>query len=238
MQQSYQFYGKSPDPDLKKMRTEEPINLAEYRQNELRSFGDVFRKEVRDTVRNSRKWFSDGIYQNLSPQFEAFDHLKEMFKNAKFELQSIMRASDKKDEALYRVQVRVPVLSVFYNKLFKEPTPPGTTGHVLISFHTGVCREFVSLGKREELIDLLKKATRSAKGDKEPDPAFDPINIIPAFLQHNRLEARYNYLKSEERFGYTCLFQSPEGFIYKIEIDGYSALTGENDVVNLPNPTI
>lgn len=231
MKRAFQFYGKQPDLDQKQIRNDDPVNLTEYRNNELRSFTEVFRREVMQTVRHSGGLFTSGSYCDLSPQFEAFDRLKEILKNAKFELHSIELASAQKDEALYRVQVRIPVISMYYSKLFKEPIPPGAAGHVLVSFYTGVCHEFISLKKPDELMDLLKKATNSADGTPEPDPAFDPQNVIPSFLTANRLEVRHNYLNSKERFGHNRFYQSPEGFIYRIEIDGYSASLAPEAIV-------
>jgi hypothetical protein len=221
----FQFYGKQPDLDQKQIRNDEPINLVEYRNNELRSFTEVFRREVMQTVRHSGGLFSHSSYCDLNPQFEAFDRLKEMLKNAKWEIHSIEQASFKKDEALYRVQVRISVMSSYYSKLFKEPLPPGSNGYVLISFYTGVCREFTSLHKPCDLNDMMGRAARASKGLAEQDPAFDPQNIIPVFLDANRFIVRHNYLDSAERYGHTRYYQTPEGFIYRIEVDGYSAFT-------------
>jgi hypothetical protein len=222
---AFKYFGKSPDPDRKKIFSGEPINLQEFRNNEMAAFTQVYRSEVSNTVRRSRGMFRNGIYCSLSPQQGAFDHLRDMLKNSRYELISITRASSKKDVALFRVQVQAPVEPAYFKDVFHEKlVQPGMSGNVTISFYIGVCPEFVSLQKPDELNDALRAAIHATKKMPAPDPAFLPENVLPVFLKANRLETRHNYLHSSERFGNNKYYQSPEGYIYRIEIDGYSAL--------------
>lgn len=222
---TFKYYGKSPDPDRKKIFSGEPINLQEFRHDELVSFAQAYRNEVSGTVRKARKWFRNGIYCTLSPQQGAFDHLQGMLKNSRFEISTITRATYDSDTALFRVQVQAPIEPTSFAHIFHEKTlQPGMVGQVTISFYIGVCPEFVSLQKPDELMDLLRAATKKAKDEPDPDPAFLPEKVLPIFLRDNRLDVRYSYVHSEERFGRKAFYQSPEGYIYRIEIDGYSAL--------------
>jgi hypothetical protein len=222
---TFKFYGKSPDPDRRKIFSGEPINLKEFRHSELTTFAQAYRNEISNTVRRARKWFSNGIYCTITPQQGAFDHLQDMLKNSRYELTSITRASYDKDVALFRVQVQTTVEPAMFKHIFHEKLiHPDMIGKVSISFYIGVCPEFVSLQKPDELNDTLRAAIDAAKQTPTPDPAFQPENVLPVFLKDNRLEARHNYLYGNSSFASKKFYQSPEGYIYRIEIDGYSAL--------------
>jgi hypothetical protein len=208
----------------------EPLSQKEYRKNELSAFRCLFSEEVSKTIRQSAKLFKDGIYCNLSAQQGAFNRLEEVLKASKFEIVSVTRSSFEKDEAMFQVMVRIPVMQTFYKELFKQELAEGTKGYVMVSFYMGVCKEFVRLEKKNEMLDLLDKAIRKARHGDEPtpvtDPAFDPLLVIPSLLKNMRLDRRYRYMLfgdqgtvSPKRY-----YQSPEGFIYQIEIDGYSAM--------------
>lgn len=232
MNRAFKYYGKDPDPNRKWIFSGQPINMAEYRMSELINFRTVFRNEVSSTVRKSVSLFRPSIYENFPPQQSAFDRLEELFKNAKFEILNITRTSFEKNEAVYRVQARIPVMRCYYDRVFaNKEMPEGTKGYMLVSFYIGVSREFLMLQKPNELIDQLHKATRKAKDLPEPDEAFDPEKALGGFIAAGRMEPRYNYLASTETFGRKRYYQTPEGFLYLIEIDGYAALTPSDDTV-------
>lgn len=231
MDLTFKYYGKSPDPDRKKIFSGETVNLKEFRNSELTAFTLAYRNEVSSTVRRSRKLFVNGIYCTLSPQLAAFDHLQDMLKNSRYELVSITRATYEKDTALFRVQVRTQVEPGLLPHVFNEKfIQPGATGQVTISFFLGVAPEFVSLRKPDELMDMLYAATQKAKDAPVPDPAFEPEKVLPVFLKDHRLEVRHNYLHGEETFANKKYYQSPEGYIYRIQIDGYSTLEPTKDL--------
>lgn len=232
----FKYFGKTPDPDRKMIFSGAPIDLQEFRHGELTSFSQAYRNEVSNTVRRSRKLFRNGIYCTLTPQLGSFDHLRDMFKNAGYSLEAITRASFEKDEALFRVQVRVPVEPSLFGKVFHEKLiQPESKGFVNVSFYVGVCPAFVSLQKPDELMDMLRQATKKAKDESDPDPAFDPETVLPVFIKHNRLEVRQSYLHSDDPFGNKKYYQSPEGYIYHIVVDGYSLVEPPEMAINYRN---
>lgn len=229
MHPSFKYFGKQADPDRKFIFSGQAMSQVEFAATELTVFRSVYTEQVTKAIRESGRLFSDSMYCNLSSQLGAFARLEETLTSSKFELVEITASSHEKEEAVFRVQTRIPVLASYYKQLFTEPMPAGAKGYVLVSFYVGLAKEFLRLSKKDELIELLEQAIRSAKNEPITpvnDPAFDPDRVIPNLLKGMRLDRRYDYMAlqdgdwvSPKRF-----YQSPEGFIYHVEIDGYSAL--------------
>jgi hypothetical protein len=229
--QSVKYVGNAVDPDRKKVLNDEPVSQKEFSDHELSTFRCVFSNEVSLAIRQSVPLFRAGPYCNLSAQQGAFCRLEEMLKASKFEIVNVTRSSYTKDEAMFRVQVRVPVLQAYYKDLFKQELKPGTKGYALVSFYVGVCKEQIKLLKKNVFLAALDEEVRRVMGeepDRIADPAFDPERIFPGFLKNMRLERRFHYLPLTPDQGVVSnkrYYQSREGFYYLIEVDGFAALT-------------
>ncbi|BAW19010.1 hypothetical protein [Ralstonia phage RP12] len=247
--EQFRYVGRNPRHGKLMALHAVPASPEETYQNQISNFSKVFRDQVTTTLRSQGGLFlrSRSIYYDLPPQHGAFDRLMEIVENSNYDVASVTRSSVERGEFLCRVQVRIPTMPQFNERLFKEGIPPDHKGFVLVSFVTGVCREFTRLMKKNQLVeDALESLNKLRPGDLaelkaeedsgtldnlcakvtgitavEKDESFDPENAIPGVLKHMRAEQRYSIMGGVANLGTNRFYQTPEGFIYHVEIDGY-----------------
>lgn len=215
-----------------------PISLEVQHQSQINTFSKVFRDQVTNTLLGQGSWTQPSIYTDLTPQHGSFDRLMEVIKHQGYAVLSVTRNSVERGEFLCRVQVRIPIKPIDNDLLFKDGVPWGHAGYVLVNFDIGVCREFTRLMKKNELVDaaleVLQKFNASdlakvkvpadeiiSASAPEKDDHFDPEVAIFDTLNHMRAELRYTILHGIENHGTSRFYQTPEGYIYRVEIDGY-----------------
>ena len=207
-----------------------PFDNEAFQAFEVRTFKELFRNEVGAAIRQSIGMFHDSIYKNLAPQFGAFETLLAALAPHKYEQLEITRASTKRDEFLTRVQVRIPVDVSAEDKLFVKADVANSKNYVLASLYIGLCHEFTLLSKKNDLLEgglqdvvvpgfltAWSKPDETAGGDQ----AFDPNHAISGIIRHMRLEPRYNYALEGDKYKERHFYHSPEGFLLRVEIDGY-----------------
>lgn len=221
----FKYVGDRPNPDLKSILTGLPANDELHKGKQIQTFREVFRTQVGNVIRLSSGVFRKSPYEFISPQFNAFDHLADYIEQNKYDLLGVEFDTDNIDEFVVRVSVGIPTLPMYNKRLFTilAPLPPGTKGRVNVSFYIGVSREFAGLLKHNELVEKALESFVAAEEHK--DPAFDPQRVIPGVLKGLRLERRYLYKVVNQSLDDRLFFQSPEGDIYRVAIDGYSAVT-------------
>ena len=223
MEQTFRYYGRDVDPDRKLISTGEPITQEEKNENDLRSFRQVFRNTVRKAICRSGR--NSSIYSLLPPQEGAFEHLELFLSNAGYKLNAITPVNND-NEALFcaRIGIELPVASI--KEAFSQQLADGAKAMVFVGFYFGVCHNFATLVKKNDLIEKALEEARKASGyDEKTMELFDPEKIIPELLKSMRAERRYRYLApltadvSKDAF-----YKTPEGFIYRIEVEGYAAV--------------
>lgn len=218
----FQYVGRKPSKDLKTVLNAPLMPEEEFTRSKISTFRSLFRDQVSLTIRNSGSIFRDGTYQHLASQHGAFDRLMEALEHSSFELVQVVRGSDERDEFLCRVQVRAAVMPGHNEEIFTEKLAADVKSFVLVSFYAGVCKDFIALMKKNDLAEGIFQTADAEKPAK--DEAFDPENVIPSFIKTLRLERRYRYSLDKETVTPDQFYQSPEGFFYRIEVDGYAAL--------------
>lgn len=223
--ETFQYVGKKPRTDLKTvLGTPVVVNEEEFSKKATEVFKAIFRDQVVKTVRASTNFFgNNGPYEQLEPQHGAADRLLEAIDHSSFQLVSAALASVEKDEFLCRVQIRVPIMPGFNDRLFAEKQTADTKTCALVSFYTGVCHDFAKLMKKNNLAEEISQPTDGEKVIQ--DEAFIPENVFPRFLENLRLERRYLYSLDKEKVTSNHFYKSLDGFIYRVEIDGYAAIT-------------
>lgn len=236
--EKFRYVGKSQSNGRLSVLHAVPISLEVKQQNQINTFSKVFRDQVTSTLCSQGSWAQPSIYADLQPQHGAFDRLMEIVKHHGYDVVSVTRNSVDRGEFVCCVQVRIPVKAAVNDLLFDEGVPPGRSGYVLVNFDVGVCREFTRLMKKNELVDAaldilqkfnacdlakvevpaseIARATAQDKGD-----SFDPEIAILDTLNYMRAELRYTILHGIENYGSSRFYQTPEGYIYRVEVDGY-----------------
>jgi hypothetical protein len=235
------YVGKQINPALKSPDSS-PIDLKAFHDSELKTFAKLFREHVIEIVRRTGGVFRSSVYKHITPQFNAFECLFDGLTYLKGDSIIVTNVSDSDEEFLVRVQSRIPV-SNKGSVLFTKPVEVYSNSYALVSFYIGLCKDFTMLSKEDELTKFSMNefdfpefltpagiiATEAKKtGAKEnviDDAAFDPDVAIPEVIELLRLERRYCYaggLKNMTR----RFYQSMEGFLVRIEIDGYNQNTG------------
>lgn len=226
----FKYFGNKRNPDLLPIFPDHQVSKEDQIRAELSNFRAVFRDQVSKVIKGSGGLFRASIYENLPAQQAAFERLEECLSASNFPIASIMREeSDNKEDVFFRVQTTIPVLPQNIPKIFTDKIPGNVKGVVFVSFILGVGKEFTELTKKNILMEKLDKELRDIQEGIEPspaaDPAFDPEVVIPVFLKNARLNRLYRYFETEHG-GKICAkryYQSPEGYLYRIEIDGYAA---------------
>lgn len=242
------YVGKSFSPMLLSL-SGKPFDNEAFQIFEIETFKELFRKQIITIMRSGSGLFRDSVYKNLSPQFDAFEQLLLVFKQRKCEILEITNDSHDPDEFLARVRVRIQISSPLNEGLFAKSIAPNSNSYVLVSFYTGLCKEFTALSKENELLENALQGYDSpgflAAWSKSPivdgklnelpvkenefdDKAFDPELVIQEILSDMRLEQRFNYTVSDKKFKTQRFYHSPEGFIFRIEIDGYVTVPVNN----------
>lgn len=224
MEQAFKYYGRDVDPDRKLISTGEPITQEEKNESDLRSFRLVFRNTVRKTIRNSDR--NTSIYSQLPPQEGAFEHLELFLGNAGYKLNSITLGSNNSHDALFCARIGIELPAASTKEAFSQPLSDNAKAVVFVGFYFGACHNFATLVKKNDLIDKAMEEARKASGhDEKTLELFDPEKIVPELLKSMRAERRYRYLApftadvSKDAF-----YKTPEGFIYRIEVEGYAAV--------------
>jgi hypothetical protein len=223
VEQSFKYYGRGVDPDRKLISTGEPITQQEKNESDLRSFRQVFRSTVRKTIRSCDR--NASIYNQLPPQEGAFEHLELFLESAGYKLKSIgLVVNAIGSEALFCARIAIELPSSVTKEAFSQPLAENTKTVVLVDFHFGVCHNFTTLVKKNDLIDKAMEEARKASGrDEKTLELFDPEKIIPELLKSLRAERRYRYLAPfTADVSKDAYYKTPEGFIYRIEVEGYA----------------
>lgn len=219
-----------------------PVDHEAFRDFEVRTFKELFRNQIGDVIRKSSGIFRDGIYKDLPPQFDAFERLLSALEQKKHKRLEVTGATCNREEFLARVQVLIPI-SVPINEILSATSiAPDSDSYALVSFYTGLCKEFTELTKENELLDKAlrefdspgflaawnKKQTADGKLINPPvresefeDKAFDPDHVIPDIINQMRLERLYSYIVGDGKYLMRRFYRMPEGCIFRIEIDGY-----------------
>lgn len=237
----FRYVGNRPNPDLLQIATKEPISAETFRQNELTTFRMLYRNEVAAAVRSSKGLFFRSKYCQLPPQHNAFERLETAAENQGFELMEIARASNARNEFLTRVQMLVPTIAGFNDQPFAQTPAEGMAAKVHVSFYVGLCDEFTWLIPDSELatrtVDAIVKAVKAGtpaaeEEPKEPDPLFNPALVMPKLVESMRLQRMHLYMPEDGIIKTKHFFQTPEGHIFRVEVDGYTAAVPVQQAIN------
>lgn len=231
----FRYVGNKPNPDRRLISTGEPVPMEVFRAGELSAFRAVFRDAVGATVRESKGLFQRSLYTDLPPQQNTFDRLEECIGYQKYEIVQVTREEHRKNEFIARVEVQVPTIDGFNDQPFKTALPEGSKAQALVSFYLGVCNEFTTIMKQNELVEKalqecvnavaalhLEEDELEKERARRTSALFNPEKVIPELIKSMRLERRYSYVLENGKWPNRHFFQSPEGHIYRIEVDGYS----------------
>lgn len=225
-EKKFKYVGNTPNPTLRSVFGEF-INKEQFGEKERMTFRALFRDQVNDTVLKSVGVFTNGMYQDMRPQHGAWEELEDSINRFKYSLLDITRASNEKNEFLCRVRIRVPTIDGFNHQPFAQPLPDSVKSHAIVSFYFGVCREFTTLIKKNKLVEeALEEFLKAEKN--ELSEIFDPDKVLPDVIRSLRLERLYNYVLEEGKLQPRHFYQAASGSIYRIEIEGYEALTSKD----------
>lgn len=223
-----------------------PFDNEAFHDFEVLTFKKLFHEGVGAVIRRSIGVFHDSDYKDMPPQFGAFETLLSSLELHKCSRLEITNASSNRNEFLARVQVRIPIDVSAEDKLFTKVDATNGKNYVLVSFYIGLCHEFMLLSKKNDLLerglqDVVVPGFLTAwRKPDEPSPntadsvdkAFDPNHAISEIIRHMRLEPRYNYTLEGNKYKERHFFHSPEGFLFRVEIDGYVTTPIETPVQN------
>ena len=223
-----------------------PFDNEAFHDFEVLTFKKLFHEEVGAVIRRSVGVFHDSDYKDMPPQFGAFETLLSSLELHKCSRLEITNASSNRNEFLARVQVRIPIDVSAEDKLFTKVDATNGKNYVLVSFYIGLCREFALLSKKNDLLEnglrdvvvpgfltAWRSPDQAAVNKADTcDKAFDPNHAISAIIRHMRLEPRYNYSLESNKYKERYFFHSPEGFLFRVEIDGYVTTPIETPVQN------
>lgn len=236
------YVGKNLSPTLQSL-SGKPVDIDKFRIFEINTFKELFRNQLTAITRHCGGLFQDSIYKTIPSQFGAFDSLLLALNQEKCERLEITSALHNREEFLARVQVRIPVFINADNKLFAT-THSADNIYALVSFYIGLCTEFTLISKENKLLEnaiheidtsgLLGIRCKNnnvnneivetvVKENKSSDNAFDPNLVIPEIIKYMRLKPGYKYITGNEKTQLQQFYYSPEGYIFRIEIDGYIA---------------
>lgn len=193
---------------------------AERFEQEVQVFRRVYRDGVARAIMNDGGWFRRSKYTELASQHGAFDRLLEVIKHYDYTLVEVRPCAHCwRDEYLCEAVVRIPTLPQFNDQLFTGGVPEGQRGYVLVGFTFGVTGKFTELFKATEGLEELEHYANLREFE---DESFDPDRVISGVLKHMRAEKRYSYLGLVKPILNHTHYQTPEGFIYDIQIQGYA----------------
>lgn len=222
----FKFVGNRPDPTLLSIWSGKPENDEVHKRKQIHTLRQVYHDQIGRTLRSTNSFFLRcNRYDSIAPQFNALDRLLEYADQCKYVVTEVTPCENQRGEFLLRVLLSIPVLPMYNRELFKvlEPFPEGTKGYVNVAFYVGLCNEFTSLLSQNHLLGTALAACT----DREliNDPAYNVERVIPGILKGLRLDRRYLYVVKDRRIDDRHFYQSAEGYLYRINIEGYTAHT-------------
>lgn len=196
-----------------------PRTAFERRQSEVDIFSRLFREQLFNLLKTqgSRKVRSQ--YAAMSSQHGAFDRLMEVIDHFHYELVDVVRVPQEADEFLCKVRVRIPTEPLYNKVLFTNGVPEGHKGYMLVGFTIGVSKAFARLMKQN---DIAEGALKDVVEPETLDDHFNPDKVIPGVIAQMRGESRYLYEGFNEHARHERYYQTAEGFIYLVEVEGYA----------------
>lgn len=218
--EQFRYVGREIPPGKITLFNTPGRSLEERHETEVKVFSRLFREQVTATLRGAGGIFRRSVYIDLSAQHGAFDRLMEIVTGHDYDLLTVTRASYERDEFTCKARVQIPVQPQFYDELFTQGVPAGHKGYVVVALTLGVCKDFTLLMKQNEFMEAALKDI-AANVSEVADP-FNPERVIPGLLKQMRAERRFPYIAIGEEAKFERYYQTAEGFIYKIEIEGYA----------------
>jgi hypothetical protein len=191
----------------------------ERRQSEVDTFTRLYSDQLYKLLRTQGSRKQRSQYVAMSSQHGSFERLLEIIDHFHYEMVDVIPASCEADEFLCKVRVRIPTEPHYNAVLFSQGIPEGHKGYILVGFTIGVGKDFARLMKQN---DLAEAGLKDVVEPESLDDHFNPDKVIPGVITQMRGEPRYLYEGFNERAKHARYYQTVEGFIYLVEIEGYA----------------
>lgn len=190
----FTYYHSMPRPG--RVHVAGSVPNDEYRRNnELKLAEITYRREVKNAIIASHRWFSHSCYRYMSPQHNAFDRLAVAIEGlSNYQIDSI-ESIDTKDPEQFGMAFRC-----------SKVVSPERTAHFLV--RVGIFKDTVILSPAYKDFFPFVPAQRLSQ-----DHQSHPLNELQDLLK--ALGASITYSSLYEEYEY---YVTPEGFIYHFAV--------------------
>ncbi len=196
-----------------------PVSPAEFHQQQVKTFERVYREQIGQAIRRSGGLFKRSHYKDLPSQHKAFDRLLEFIEAHRYQLLEVVKVPHASDEFHCQAKILIPTEPIYDEQLFAGGVPNGHRGFVIVSFFFGLLEEHTRLIRNTLETPDFDAYTQLKEFQ---DKSFDPEVVIPGVLKNLRADRRYLVTGLLKPLVYDNYYQTPEGIIYRVEIDGYA----------------